>query len=79
MSKKISKLDDLPEGATRQFSFERDGIRIDAFVANYKGEIVAFENLCRHQPLSLDYGDAQFFNGDGSLLSARRTGRCTNQ
>ena len=74
MRKKVARLDELPEGATRQFSFERDGVRVDAFVANYEGEIVAFENLCRHQPLSLDYGDGQFFNGDGSLFFCQTHG-----
>ena len=59
MRKKLAKLDDLPEGTTKRFSFKRDGIRVDAFVANYRGEIVAFENLCRHQPLTLDYGDGE--------------------
>ena len=41
MRKKIVKLDDLPEGTTKRFSFKRDGIHVDAFVANYKGQIVA--------------------------------------
>ena len=74
MRKQVAKLDDLPEGTTWQFSFKRDGIRVDAFVANYKGEIVAYENLCRHQPLTLDYGDGQFFNSDGSLFVCQTHG-----
>jgi len=44
MPKKVARLDDLPEGATRQFSFQRDGVRVDAFVANYKGEIRALSD-----------------------------------
>ena len=74
MRKKLARLDDLPEGTTRQFSFKRDGIRVAAFVANYKGEIVAYENLCRHQPLTLDYDDGQFFTGDGSLFVCQNHG-----
>lgn len=30
MRKKLAKLDDLPEGTTKRFSFKRDGIRVDA-------------------------------------------------
>jgi nitrite reductase/ring-hydroxylating ferredoxin subunit len=74
MPKKLAKLDDLPEGTTKRFSFKRDGIRVDAFVANYRGEIVAYENLCRHQPLTLDYGDGEFFSSDGSLFVCQTHG-----
>ena len=61
MRKKIAKLLDLPEGTTKRFSFNRNGVRVDAFVANFKGDIVAYENLCRHLPITLDYGDGEFF------------------
>ena len=56
MRKKIVRLEDLPEGTTKRFSFQRDGMRVDAFVANFKGDIVAYENRCRHLPITLDYG-----------------------
>ena len=44
MRKKIAKLLDLPEGTTKRFSFNRNGVRVDAFVANFMGDIVAYEN-----------------------------------
>ena len=74
MRKKIAKFDDLPEGTTKRFSFQRDGVRVDAFVANFKGEIVAYENLCRHLPITLDYGDGEFFSNDGSLFVCQTHG-----
>jgi len=74
MRKKLIKLDDLSEGTTKRFSFKRDGIRVDAFVANYRGEIVAYENICRHQPLTLDYGDGEFFSSDGNLFVCQTHG-----
>ena len=74
MRKKIAKLDDLPEGTTKRFSFQRDGVRVDAFVANFQGEIVAYENLCRHLPITLDYGDGEFFSNDGSLFVCQTHG-----
>ena len=74
MRKKIAKLEDLPEGTTKRFSFQRDGMRVDAFVAKFKGEIVAYENLCRHLPITLDYGDGEFFSNDGSLFVCQTHG-----
>jgi nitrite reductase/ring-hydroxylating ferredoxin subunit len=49
-------------------------MRVDAFVANFKGEIVAYENLCRHLPITLDYGDGEFFSNDGSLFVCQTHG-----
>ena len=74
MRKKIAKLEDLPEGTTKRFSFKRDSMRVDAFMANFKGEIVAYENLCRHLPITLDYGDGEFFSNDGSLFVCQTHG-----
>ena len=46
MRKKIVRLEDLPEGTTKRFSFQRDGMRVDAFVANFKGDIaVSYTHL----------------------------------
>ena len=74
MRKKIANVDDLPEGTTKRFSFNCNGVRVDAFVANFKGEIVAYENLCRHLPVTLDYGDGEFFSNDGSLFVCQTHG-----
>jgi nitrite reductase/ring-hydroxylating ferredoxin subunit len=74
MRKKIANVDDLPEGTTKRFSFKCNGVRVDAFVANFKGEIVAYENLCRHLPVTLDYGDGEFFSNDGSLFVCQTHG-----
>ena len=68
MRKKIAKLLDLPEGKTKRFSFNRNGVRVDAFVANFKGDIVAYENLCRHLPITLDYGDGEFFSKNNNFF-----------
>ncbi len=52
----------VTEGATRKFRFREDGIDRDAFVARFQGQIVAYENVCRHLPIPLDGGDGVFFN-----------------
>ncbi|MDA7916127.1 Rieske 2Fe-2S domain-containing protein [Verrucomicrobia bacterium] len=58
----IVKSDELKEGNTQTFMFKRDGIRIDAFVARLPEGLVAYENLCRHLPVSLDYGDGRIWD-----------------
>ena len=43
---------DLAEGQTVKFEFTREGIDRDGFVARFQGKFVAYENVCRHLPLS---------------------------
>ena len=74
MRKKIVKLMELPTGSAKRFSFKRDGLRIDAFIANSNGDIVAYENLCRHLPITLDYGDGEFFSKDNNLFVCQTHG-----
>ena len=74
MRKKIAKLLDLPEGTTKRFSFNRNGVRVDAFVANFKGDIVAYENLCRHLPITLDCGDGEFFSKNNNFFVCQTHG-----
>lgn len=81
---KIADLAELPEGASRKFLFTRDGVEFEGFVACFQGKIVAYENTCRHVPISLDYGDDKFFTADGQnfvcqthgALYEPLTGRC---
>jgi nitrite reductase/ring-hydroxylating ferredoxin subunit len=61
----IATLSDLKDGQTIKFEFHREGLRIEAFVARFQGKILAYENLCRHLPLTLDYADNRFFSTDG--------------
>lgn len=50
------------------------GERAEGFVVLWKRKFHAFENVCRHQPLPLDYGDGGFFSPDGKLLLCRNHG-----
>ncbi len=71
---KIADERDIPERGSLKFRFERNGKYIDAFVARFKGALIAFENKCQHLPLSLDYGDNQFFSRDGKHLICQTHG-----
>lgn len=55
---------ELKEGETFKFTFEREGRLREAFLFRHEGRIVAYENLCMHLPLTLDYGDNRFFTKD---------------
>jgi nitrite reductase/ring-hydroxylating ferredoxin subunit len=65
---KIARVSELPEGESLKFEFTRNGKLVEGFVARYQNALVAYENRCRHLPLSLDYGDGQFFSRDGKHL-----------
>jgi len=71
---KIASENDLVDGETKPFNFERDGKRIDAFLARFEGGFYAYENVCRHLPVSLDYDDGQFFNREKNFLVCRTHG-----
>ena len=63
---KIARAADVAEGETVKFSFPlRDGKLIEGFLARFHGTLVAYENRCRHLPLSLDFHDGHFFSPDG--------------
>jgi nitrite reductase/ring-hydroxylating ferredoxin subunit len=52
----------LGEGEGARFAVEVEGILQDAFVVRYKGTPYGYLNVCRHQLLNLDFGDAHFFD-----------------
>ena len=58
--KRLALAGEVAEGATIQFQFRRGGKRVEAFLARVQGRFVAYENLCRHLPLPLGYGDNRF-------------------
>lgn len=61
----IARLSELAERQTINFQFERDGRKRDGFVARFAGEIVAYENVCRHIGINLDREGGQIFSRDG--------------
>lgn len=63
---KIARESDVEEGRTLKFSFPHgDGKVAEGFLARFQGKLVAYENRCRHLPLSLDFHDGHFFSPDG--------------
>lgn len=81
---RIADAGQLSEGQTLKFEFRRSGRMVEGFLACYAGQLVAYENVCRHIPISLDYGDGRFFAKDGKHFICQShgavyeplTGRC---
>ena len=56
----------------------------ECFVVNFKGEIFAYVNRCRHVPMTMDWVDNQFFEESGQYLMCQthnayyepRSGEC---
>lgn len=65
----------VPEGKTTVFEFtDASGMISEGLVIRYGGQLRAFKNLCRHQPLPLDYGDGDFLDSEKRYLLCRNHG-----
>jgi len=63
---KIALADDIAEGATVKFSFVSGGKNMHGFLARFHGKLVAYENRCRHLPVTLDFGSDRFLESEGN-------------
>lgn len=64
----IASTGDLAPGQSVTFTLDCDGVPVEAFLINYRGEFHAYVNRCRHVPLTLDWVENQFFSPDGDHL-----------
>ena len=71
---RIATLEEIEEGKTIKFSFKRGERPLEGFVGRFKGKLFAYENTCRHIPISLDYGDNRFFTNRGDALMCQTHG-----
>ena len=71
---RIATLEEIEEGKTIKFSFKRGERLLEGFVGRFKGKLFAYENTCRHIPISLDYGDNRFFANQGDALMCQTHG-----
>jgi len=70
----IADAESLKEGSTLKFEFHRGDKTVEGFVARFRGQLVAYENVCQHLPISLDYGDDRFFSRDGRYFICQTHG-----
>ena len=70
----IARVADLVEGVTVKFEYVQDGVPREGFLARIGDQIVAYENVCRHLPLSLDFGDNHIFTRDRQYFACQTHG-----
>jgi nitrite reductase/ring-hydroxylating ferredoxin subunit len=70
----LARVDELPPGTTKKFTFDARGQKTEAFLANVQGEFVAFVNRCVHLPITLDLDDNDFFTCDAKLFVCKTHG-----
>jgi nitrite reductase/ring-hydroxylating ferredoxin subunit len=70
----IATAEEVKEGKTLKFSFTRNDQPQEGFVGCFKGKLFAYENTCRHIPITLDYGDNRFFDSKGETLVCQTHG-----
>ncbi|MBM3845648.1 MAG: Rieske 2Fe-2S domain-containing protein [Verrucomicrobia bacterium] len=71
---RIAHESQLKERTTLKFSFMREGVKIEAFLVKFDGKVAAYENVCRHIPISIDYADNRFFTQDQRHLICQTHG-----
>jgi len=63
---RIGTIAELQARGALKFAYrDGDGIAREGFAALFEGQVVAYENACRHVPITLDYGDGKFYTPDG--------------
>jgi nitrite reductase/ring-hydroxylating ferredoxin subunit len=62
----VALISDLQTRQAIKFSYRDEGIQREGFVALFQGQVVCYQNTCRHIPITLDYGDGRFFNREGT-------------
>jgi nitrite reductase/ring-hydroxylating ferredoxin subunit len=62
----VAEESEILEGEAHSFRFVRKGRYVGGFIIRYRGALFAYENKCRHIPISLDYDDARFFDEENA-------------
>jgi nitrite reductase/ring-hydroxylating ferredoxin subunit len=70
----LARLEDLKRRRTIKFVFSEEGIQRHGFLVYLDGQVAAYENVCRHIPMALDYGDGEFFTAEGKHLICQTHG-----
>ena len=62
---RLASVAELQQRGTMKFTYrDADGVAREGFLAWFDGQVVCYGNVCRHIPITLDYGDGQFFTPD---------------
>ena len=73
--RRLASLTGLIARRTIKFSYlDEDGVSREAFLVWFDGQVRCYQNVCRHIPITLDYGDGRFFNSEGTHLVCQTHG-----
>ena len=64
--RRLTTLGELKERKTLKFAYKDEGISREAFLAWFNDQVICYQNVCRHIPITLDYGDGRFFDAAGT-------------
>jgi nitrite reductase/ring-hydroxylating ferredoxin subunit len=64
--RRLTTLGELKERKTLKFAYKEEGISREAFLVWFNDQVICYQNVCRHIPITLDYGDGRFFNSEGT-------------
>ena len=67
-------VEELKQQRSRKFRYCEEGIHREAFLAWFNDQVVCYQNVCRHIPITLDYGDGRFFNTEGTRFVCQTHG-----
>ncbi len=74
MKLKIADPGDLEDGQAKSFRIVLKGRYVNGFLIRFQGTLFAYQNKCRHLPISLDYDDARFFDSEKRYLVCQTHG-----
>lgn len=58
----LCRLEDVPEGSSREFHLERDETKRSVFAVKHQGRLFAYENSCPHLGIPLNLVEHRFLD-----------------
>ena len=64
----VGEASTLRPGQTRKFLLPTAGEPVEAFAVNFRGELHAYVNRCRHVPMTMDWVENRFLDESGEHI-----------
>lgn len=74
MEIRIDGIQGMAHGDARTFDFPRNGRTAQGFLIRHAGGYSAYLNQCRHWPVPLDLGDADFYYAQADRIMCKTHG-----
>jgi nitrite reductase/ring-hydroxylating ferredoxin subunit len=70
----ICEFDQIPDRGSMKFTFRQGDDELEGFCIRIKTEVFAYLNECQHLPMTLDWGNNDFFTQDKKGLICQTHG-----